>query len=145
MAVALDPDGAVFMLWQPGSYAGAEWVNEPGAWCWNTLAVPDAQNARAFYEELFGWSFEDVDPATTLITLRGERIAGIQLVPRELGVPPNWSVAFAVEDIGDAHRRAVQAGGQEIVAVQDVGIGHYSVVADPQGAGFGLYSGLLDP
>lgn len=145
MAVVLDPASAVFMLWQPRSHAGAELVNEPGAWCWNTLAVPDPEPVQAFYADLFDWSFVEATPASTVIMLGAERVAGIQIVPAEFGVPPNWSVAFAVEDIGGAHRRAVAAGGRTIIPAQDVGIGHYSVVADPQGAGFGLYSGLLDP
>lgn len=145
MAVVLDPAGAVFDLWQPGSYAGAELVNEPGAWCWNTLAVSDPEPVQAFYTELFGWTFLEATPASTVIMLGADRVGGIQRVPAGSGIPPNWSVAFAVEEIGSAHRRALHAGGQEIVSPLDVGIGHYSVVLDPQGGGFGLYSGVLDP
>ncbi len=144
-APVLDPAGAFFLLWQPRSYHGAQLVNEPGAWCWNTLAVPDPEAVRAFYSELFGWEITAVSPQSLVITLGEERVAGIQVTPPGGGIPPNWSVAFAVEDIEDAHRRAEAAGGRTLVAPVEVAVGRFGVVLDPQGGAFGLYSGLLDP
>src|SRR5436305_3640948 len=35
MAVAADPAGAVFGVWQAGAFPGAQIVNEPGAMRWN--------------------------------------------------------------------------------------------------------------
>src|SRR2546422_260672 len=41
MAILADPIGAVFGVWQPHSFAGAEIVNEPGAFSWNELLTTD--------------------------------------------------------------------------------------------------------
>ncbi len=145
MAAVLDPAGAFFSLWQARSYHGAQLVNEPGAWCWNTLAVPDVAAVEGFYAELLGWTMTPAGAGSSVITLGGTRVAGVQLVPAGMGIPPNWSVAFAVEDIAEGHRRAVAGGGRELVPPQDVVVGHYGVLSDPQGGAFGLYSGELDP
>ena len=40
MLVAADPTGAVFGVWQPKSFTGADVVNEPGSLCWNEVAYP---------------------------------------------------------------------------------------------------------
>src|SRR3954471_13961740 len=37
MAVYSDPAGAVFGVWQPKAFAGADLVNEPNALCWNEV------------------------------------------------------------------------------------------------------------
>ena len=55
-AVAADPAGSVFSLWQPGDHAGAGLVNEPGAFTWNELATTDLPGARDFYIAVFGLS-----------------------------------------------------------------------------------------
>jgi predicted enzyme related to lactoylglutathione lyase len=41
MAVFADPGGAVFGIWQPGTFHGAGLVNEPGALAWNELNTRD--------------------------------------------------------------------------------------------------------
>jgi predicted enzyme related to lactoylglutathione lyase len=32
---------------------------EPGTFCWVDLTTTDAEGAKAFYGELFGWEFRD--------------------------------------------------------------------------------------
>ena len=61
MAVFADPTGAVFGIWQPGTFLGAELVNEPGALAWNELNTRDLAGAKEFYGAVFGWAFEDSD------------------------------------------------------------------------------------
>jgi uncharacterized protein len=59
MAVFADPTGAVFGLWQPGSFIGAEVVNEAGGVLWNELNTRDTEAAKAFYRAVFGWGFDE--------------------------------------------------------------------------------------
>ena len=59
MAVFADPTGAVFGVWQPGTFHGAGVVNEPGAIAWNELNTRDLAGAKEFYGAVFGWDFED--------------------------------------------------------------------------------------
>ena len=55
MAVFADPTGAVFGIWQPGTFAGAELVNEYGTCGWNELGTRDTAAAKEFYGAVFGW------------------------------------------------------------------------------------------
>jgi uncharacterized protein len=91
VAAIRDPAGAIVSLWQPRSMAGAELVNDVGAWCWNELATTDVERARTFYGGLFGWEYEaDSDGYTTIVNA-GRRIGGMrELVEQERGMPPYW-------------------------------------------------------
>ena len=65
MAVFADPTGAVFGIWQPGTFIGAGLVNEPGALVWNELNTRDLAAAKAFYGAVFGWGFEEATMGET--------------------------------------------------------------------------------
>ena len=49
MAFFSDPTGAVFGVWQPKTFGGADLVNEPNSLCWNEILTRDADAAKAFY------------------------------------------------------------------------------------------------
>jgi predicted enzyme related to lactoylglutathione lyase len=55
MALASDPTGAVFAMWEPRSHIGARLVNAPGALNWNELATGDI----GAYFSLFEGEFDD--------------------------------------------------------------------------------------
>jgi predicted enzyme related to lactoylglutathione lyase len=61
MVVASDPTGVFFGLWQPGTHAGAQLVNEPGTVVWNELVTPDLDAATAFYSAVLGVGWSDMD------------------------------------------------------------------------------------
>ena len=61
MAIFSDPGGAVIGVWEPGTFAGATRVNEPGALCWNELGTRDVEGAKAFYNAVFGWTTKELD------------------------------------------------------------------------------------
>ncbi|MFE5587732.1 VOC family protein, partial [Kitasatospora sp. NPDC056531] len=61
MLVAADPQGAVFGVWQPGEFSGAQVVNEAGALIWNELHTSDVEGATAFYGEAFGIEVKPVE------------------------------------------------------------------------------------
>jgi predicted enzyme related to lactoylglutathione lyase len=54
VAVAVDPAGAVFGVWQARAFPGAQIVNEPGAMCWNEQLSRDFEGSKAFYAAVFG-------------------------------------------------------------------------------------------
>ena len=118
MAVFADPTGAVFGIWQPGTFAGAELVNEPGAFGWNELNTRDLAAAKEFYGAVFGWGFEDAghgrDGHLHDLVKVGEAIGRRHARHRPAGVPdevpPHWLVYFAVEDT-DATVEKAKAGG----------------------------------
>ena len=56
MAFFADPTGAVFGVWQPKGFDGADLVNEPNSLCWNECMTRDAETAKAFYTSVFPWN-----------------------------------------------------------------------------------------
>jgi predicted enzyme related to lactoylglutathione lyase len=149
MALAADPTGAFFMMWEPKSHIGAAVVNVPGAFTWNELGTTDTETAKRFYADLFGWTYDEIDmdgQGTYSIVQNGERRnGGIRAqTPQEQGVPPNWLVYFGAASVEESAAQAKELNGNVLVPTMRVPAGAFSVVADPQGAVFGLFEGEFD-
>jgi predicted enzyme related to lactoylglutathione lyase len=43
-----------------------------------------------------------------------------------------------VDDVDEAHRKAIAGGAQEMLAPSDFPGGRFAILSDPQGAAFGL-------
>jgi uncharacterized protein len=145
MAIFADPTGAVFGVWQPGTFAGAGVVNEPGAISWNELNTRDLAGAREFYGAVFGWDFRDDDMGEagsyTTILLGESMVGGIlDMAEREVpeAVPAHWQVYFAVEDTDATVEAAKQAGGGVMLEPIDIPAGRFSILTDPHGASFAV-------
>ena len=85
MAVAQDPTGAVFGVWQAGTHHGAQLANEPGTLAWNECQTGDPEAAAAFYEAVFGHKVTAAGrPGQPYRVLHvGEKgVAGIRVTPR---------------------------------------------------------------
>jgi predicted enzyme related to lactoylglutathione lyase len=115
LAMATDPTGAQFGLWQAGTFPGAGLVNVPNSWLRNDLITPDPKPARDFYAEVFGFTV-DADPNapdTDFTFLRrpdGHEIGGIL---GEAGAPKSaWGTLFMVEDVPRTIAAARAAGGR---------------------------------
>ncbi|MEV7543780.1 VOC family protein [Streptomyces sp. NPDC089915] len=143
MAVVQDPTGAVFGLWEPGTFHGAGIVNEHGALIWNELTTPDTHKAAAFYGAILPISPE---PTTlegaegyTEFKVGGRGVAGMMdmsnLPP---GVPPHWMPYFKVDDVDEIQAAAVRAGATVLAPAFDMPAGRMAVLADPQGGGFSV-------
>ena len=145
MAVFADPAGAVFGLWQPGTFAGAELVNEAGCFGWNELGTRDTGAAREFYGEVFGWAYDEEESARGgmyTVWKAGEAMVAGMIDIDKLGlpaeVPPHWLVYFTVED-ADAALAQVESGGGDVrMGPIEIPIGRFAVVADPAGAVFAI-------
>jgi uncharacterized protein len=149
MAVAADPTGAFFMMWQPKSSIGAELVNVPGALTWNELGTNDTEAAKRFYADLFGWTYEDMDMngqgTYSIILVGDQRNGGIRpQTPQEEGVPPNWLPYFAATSVEESGAKVKELGGNVLVPAMHVPAGAFTIVADPQGAVFALFQGEFD-
>ncbi|HEU4736637.1 MAG TPA: VOC family protein [Solirubrobacterales bacterium] len=145
MAVFTDATGAVFGIWQPGTFPGAGIVNEPGALSWNELNTRDVDASKSFYGAVFGWTFEDNDmgEAGTYTTINsGEDMVGGMLDMNARGVPEqipaHWQVYFAVEDTDAAVAQATAGGGSVMVPPMEVPAGRFSILVDPHGASFAV-------
>lgn len=144
MAFFADPTGAVFGVWQPKSFAGADLVNEPASLCWNEVMTRDAQAGKAFYTSVFGWQagrpgFEGAPDSYTVWEVDGKPVGGMmqmndQYFPAE--IPPHWGVCFAVADCDATVARARELGATVTNEPMDMPIGRFAGLIDPQGAGF---------
>ncbi len=148
MAVAVDPTGASFALWEAGAHFGSAFANEPGSFTWNELQTNDADRAAAFYSAVLGWAAESAEmPSGITYTsfMIGDRpVAGMMTIQSDWGpVPPNWGIYLAVDDCDQAVATAVELGGTEEVPAQDVpDVGRFALVKDPQGARFYVMAGM---
>jgi predicted enzyme related to lactoylglutathione lyase len=138
MSVVADPTGAPIALWQAKNNIGASVVNEPGAFTWNELQTPDPEAAAAFFAKLIGWKSEyDEGLDYTVFSVGDSPVAGAMKPPMP-GVPPNWLVYFEVADTDDTVAKAQAGGGSVLAEPMDIPPGRFAVLADPQGAVFGV-------
>ncbi|MFD7439571.1 VOC family protein [Streptomyces sp. NPDC059861] len=140
-AVASDPSGAVFTLWQPRAFEGAGVFNAPGALGWVELLTREPARARDFYTTVFGWTVNASEHYTQW-GLAGQDFGGMMTMddkfPHE--VPPHWLPYFAVADVDAATATATGAGGAALMEPTSVPDGpRIAVLRDPQGAVFGVY------
>ena len=56
MAVAADPGGAVFGVWQARMHTGIGVANEPGSLTWNENMSRNFDGNKAFYQAVFGYT-----------------------------------------------------------------------------------------
>jgi uncharacterized protein len=147
MAVLQDPTGAVFQVWEPKKHIGAMILNEPGTLCWTELTTSDLRAAESFYTGLFGWSAKRSDPASgmeyTEMSNNGQPGVGMMPKPPQMPahVPSYWMPYFWVENVDTSADKAKQLGAKLFVPPQDIPkVGRFSVVSDPQGAVFALFT-----
>lgn len=143
MAVIQDPQGAVIAVWRPGEHTGADAVGIPGSICWNELWTSDMPGASRFYSAIFGWGLKltDMGMPYTEIHNGSEPIGGMFQMdgPDFEGIPPGWTLYFAVENCDQAADRVVALGGSINTPPTDIpNVGRFAVVNDPQGAVFAL-------
>jgi predicted enzyme related to lactoylglutathione lyase len=144
MAVFADPGGAVFGIWQPGTFIGAQIVNEADALVWNELNTRDPETAKGFYGAVSDWDFEEREFATgtyTSIKVGDDTVGGVLdmrgRVPDE--VPPHWLAYFAVDDADATVAKARESGGDVPFGPEDMPeVGRIAVLKDPFGAIFAV-------
>jgi predicted enzyme related to lactoylglutathione lyase len=145
MAVAQDPTGAFFGLWQAETMIGMSIVNEPGAVAWNEQISSDPERAREFYGAVFGYTFAAMqgEAAYWTITPPGaaESVGGVGTWQGALdGVGPHWMTYFLVENVDDAVATAEGAGGTAARPAAGTPFGRMAVIVDPTGAFFTVMS-----
>jgi len=145
MAIFADPAGAAFGIWEPGSFVGAEIVNEDGAFSWNELGTRDVAGSIDFYGKVFGWTVEERDMGPMgayRIWKDGDAIRGglfdmnAPHIPDE--APNHWLVYFTAPDAATAAEKTKAGGGIVFVEPIDIGMGEIAVLQDPQGATFAV-------
>jgi hypothetical protein len=143
LAIASDPSGAVFGIWQAAAHRGTAVSGVPGTPVWHELLTRDSVVVAGFYGTVFGYEEEwiasaDVDYVT--LHVKGRPVAGIHGVgtalPRDRG--SHWLTCFEVADTDVVVRRLTHLGGHLLEPVRNTPHGRVATVADPEGAVFRL-------
>jgi predicted enzyme related to lactoylglutathione lyase len=144
MAVFQDPSGAFLSAWQPNAMDGFQ-AGGAGSFGWAELNSRGIDKAVAFYSKAFGWgtktsSMGEGQPPYIEFLVGDESIAGgMEMNPMvPPAVPSYWMVYFSVDDVDAAFKKAIAGGAREMLAPQDFAGGRFAILADPQGATFGV-------
>lgn len=132
MAVAVDPGGASFGLWQAGTFIGITRYNEPGALTWEEGWVRDLDASRDFYSAVLGLSFTAVpgmDGYETFAT-DGAELGGMAVTDGS----PHWVGYFSVADVDASVATAVDLGATVVQPPVTTPNGRMAEIVDPQGA-----------
>ena len=147
MVVIQDPSGAFLGVWEPGEMKGAGVRRAENSMSWAELNARGVDKTTDFYKKVFGWSIKtnDMGPDQSPyleFQVNGESVGGGMemnpMVPKE--VPSYWMPYFGAKDVDKATERAKSAGAQEMLPPTDFPGGRFSILADPEGATFGIMS-----
>lgn len=119
---------------------------DTGRFCWVDLAATDADSAKSFYEELFGWTAHE-QPANggsfTRLRMSDRDVGSIYQLRDALlehGIPSHWTPYVQVSDVNETVRRATALGGTVIAQPFAVsGIARIALILDSVGALIGLW------
>jgi predicted enzyme related to lactoylglutathione lyase len=117
-----------------------------GSIMWADLTVEHADQVKAFYKDVVGWTTTDVDmggyhdycmnqPADA------RTVAGVcHARGANAGLPPQWLIYITVDDLDTSVEKCLSLGGHVVVPVRNYGAdGRYVVLRDPAGACFALF------
>ncbi|WP_158889880.1 VOC family protein [Amycolatopsis anabasis] len=139
-ALAVDPTGARFGLWQGRTHLGCRLVNEPDTLVRNDLVTAEAATARAFYCAVFDFTLDGNDdlPGLDFTFLRrpdGHEIGGIW---GHADAPASvWATVFEVADT-DATVAAAKAAGATSTEPENTPYGRSATLTDPFGTEFSV-------
>ncbi|GAA1565948.1 VOC family protein [Kribbella sancticallisti] len=142
MAIAADPNGAIFGLWQAAENLGTDRNTHPGTLVWSEALSEDYETSRAFYISVFGYRAEEIGGDTRYAALYAadRPVAGTgQLHPDfPAGTPPHWLPYFATGSTDGTVSQVTGAGGELVSNPLETDFGRMAVLADPEGARFAV-------
>jgi predicted enzyme related to lactoylglutathione lyase len=145
-AVLADPQGAVFAVLASSSGDPPDYLAEPGDWIWSSLITRDPDTDAAFYQTLFGYEVYDLPGEAEagaehfMLASDGYSRASVNPLPETRpNMHPHWLNYVRVDDAAATAANVVALGGRVLVEPRpDRQGGKIALVADPQGAPFGL-------
>ncbi len=111
---------------------------------WRELMTDDANRAKGFYGELFGWKFEDMpmgDMTYTIIKKGEQGLGGLMKKPMP-EAPAAWLSYVSVKDADAVAKTAAAEGGTVVVPPTDIpNVGRFTVLVDFAGAAIAALQG----
>jgi uncharacterized protein len=120
-----------------------------GRFIWTELLCNDANAAAAFYGRILPWASQPFSPGSPYFVFTvngGAPLAGNMSLPAEaraMGTVPHWRAYIGGDDVDAIVVQASRLGARILEAPRDLpGVGRAALLADPEGARFGVYRPL---
>ena len=111
-----------------------------GTFCWNELMAHDVEQAKKFYRDTVGWTFEAMQgrDGTYWIAKQGDKSVG-GIFPMKgaefKGMSERWVSYLAVDDVDARLKKAKAAGAKVMKEPFDIpNVGRIAFVEEPGGA-----------
>ena len=144
LAFTTDPTGAPFDIWQAGPHRGVGVYDEMGALVCTELMTRDYEGAKAFYGDVFGFTYDEMGEgfAYSMLKRSGDDrvVAGLG----ELGastparVPAGWVIYSMVQDCDASAATALQLGASVLRRPFVTPFGRMATLSGAQGEAFSL-------
>jgi predicted enzyme related to lactoylglutathione lyase len=110
-----------------------------GDFSWCDLLTRNVEESKKFYQDLFGWTMEDVlneGVSYTILRANGRPVGGIMKMPLQVPAeaPPYWGTYVTVDDVDAIVAKLQELGGKVLVPPMDVPDARFCVFQDPYGA-----------
>ena len=119
---------------------------QPGEFCWVDLNSRNMEEAKSFYQHVFGWNCEDQEtggPPYGMFQLGDQLVAGIGQMSQEMlaqNIPSIWNSYVQVNDCEATAARCTELGGSVTFAPMKVmDAGTMAFLQDPSGAMFAVW------
>ncbi|MEU6374843.1 VOC family protein [Streptomyces sp. NPDC046909] len=116
-----------------------------GAPCWVSLTSRDQDTAEGFYTAVLGWEWRPakLGDRFRVAVVDDTPVAGIAAVAAMWQMAVAWTPYFAVPSADEAVARAQERGGTAAVGPLSFPPGRAALLADRDGATFGIWEGEL--
>jgi predicted enzyme related to lactoylglutathione lyase len=112
-----------------------------GSFCWNELTTHDPAQAKKFYADIIGWTFDPMtmqDGGTYWVAKVGDKMVGgiVEMKGPEFAeICDNWMPYLSVDHVDERVKRATAAGASLMRPLFDIpGIGRIAILREPGGA-----------
>lgn len=137
VAVARDPQGAVFMLLRATGGDPPDTPPMSNAWVWAELWSSDHDAAAAFYEQVIGYrsvAIKDGAGRDHIVLGRDQAMRASVIETPLPDVMPNWLLYLQVDDLASTLRKVLDSGGEILLPPLKDGFNNdVAIVADPTG------------
>jgi predicted enzyme related to lactoylglutathione lyase len=116
-----------------------------GAPCWVSLTARDLRVTQAFYQAVLGWQWRSarLGDQFKVAHVDGVPVAGVAAVASMWQIASAWTPYFAVASADEAVARVQERGGTTAVGPISLPPGRAALLADRDGAVFGIWEGKL--
>lgn len=119
---------------------GKRTSHPPGSFSWAELATSDADAAKGFYSELFGWEYDDNPAGDDQVYSMAKREGHYVAALFDADQPPHWNCYVTVASADETAAQATGHDGAVMAEPFDVmDVGRMAVITDPAGAALCLW------